>query len=210
MTGTEATQAGMCAEKARLRLSMLAARRLPAPAWAAAASRRVQDHVLALREWAAARRVAVYIALRGETGTERLARDCRAHGRAMAVPALRAQGNYGFVWWHEGDALERGPLGTREPAVRRWLAPGELDVVIVPGLAFDAGGRRLGHGGGHYDRLLAAGGDDAGALKIGIGFGFQLVERVPADERDARMDWVITEEDVICCSRKAAQERGTQ
>ena len=210
MRSSEEAPAGVSAEKALLRRSMLAQRRSLDAAWAEAASHRLQDRVMALDAWAASRRVAVYIALRGEAGTGRLIGDCRVYGRDLAVPALRAGNGYGFVWWQDGDALESGPLGTQEPAIKRWLAPGELDVVIVPGLAYDAAGRRLGHGGGHYDRLLADGGDAGGALRIGIGFGFQLLPQVPVDERDVCVDWIVTEEDAVCCSHRAARERGTR
>ena len=211
MMSLESPPTDVGAEKARLRNLILARRRSLDPAWTAAANRRLQERVLGLEAWAVARRLAVYLALRGEAGTERLVQDCRTRGVALALPARRARAGYGFVWWQAGEALEGGPLGTREPAVKRWLAPGEqLDVVIVPGLAYDAAGRRLGHGGGHYDRLLAAGGDADSAGKIGLAFGFQILERIPTDERDMGVDWVITEEGVMCCSPGAARERRTQ
>jgi 5-formyltetrahydrofolate cyclo-ligase len=208
MTTSGGAAGALQGEKDRVRRLILKERRGLGPAWAEAASLRLQERVLALEVWRAARRAAVYIALRGEAGTDRLVQECRACGRAVAVPAMRAQGDYGFVWWQEGDVMEGGPLGTREPAAKRWLSPGELDVVIVPALAYDAAGRRLGHGGGYYDRLLAAGGAGAGALKVGLGFGFQVLERIPAGEQDICVDWVVTEENVISCSRSAARERG--
>jgi len=211
MNSSEQFAADVGVEKARLRNLILARRQSLDPAWTEAASRRLQERVVGLEAWAMARRVAVYLALRGEAGTALLVQDCRTRGVELALPARRALNGYGFVWWKAGEALEGGPLGTREPAVKRWLAPGEqLDVVIVPGLAYDKAGRRLGHGGGHYDRLLAAGGDAGSALKIGLAFGFQILERVPADERDQGVDWVITEEGVMCCSPGAARERRIQ
>lgn len=197
-------------EKAILRSRIIAQRRSLAGDWVQNASQSLQDGVLSLEAWKHARRAALYIALRGEAGTDRLLGDCRAHGRAVALPARREQGTYGFAWWESDDGLESGPLRTQEPAVKRWVSPGDLDLVIVPGLAYDMAGRRLGHGGGHYDRLLGAGGDAAAALRIGIAFAFQLVEAVPVDERDVCVDWVVTEERVICCSRRAAAERGTR
>ncbi len=75
--------------------------------------------------------------------------------------------------------------------------PSEIDVVLVPGLAFDRAGGRLGRGGGFYDRFLSQAG--VRAVKVGVGFGVQMVEAVPRDERDVRVDWVATEMEVVRC-----------
>ncbi len=71
----------------------------------------------------------------------------------------------------------------------------EIDAVLVPGLAFDRTGGRLGRGGGFYDRLLSTSGFRA--VKIGVAFGVQVVEAVPRDARDVRVDWVATEMELI-------------
>lgn len=90
-----------------------------------------------------------------------------------------------------GQALDRGPLGVREPvpddANRR--VPGHGDVILVPGLAFDREGRRLGRGGGYYDRFLARA--DASVEKIGVVFSAGIVERVPTDPWDQSVDRVV-------------------
>lgn len=85
-----------------------------------------------------------------------------------------------------------GTVEVRSP--REGLAvvdPREIDVAIVPGLAFDAGGGRLGRGGGWYDRFLPR--LRADAVKIGVAFEVQIVEGVPVEGHDVRMDWVVTE-----------------
>jgi 5-formyltetrahydrofolate cyclo-ligase len=64
-----------------------------------------------------------------------------------------------------------------------------VDLALVPGLAFDASGRRLGHGGGHFDRLLAR----TAGLRAGVAFEVQMVRRVPVDAHDVNMDAVITD-----------------
>lgn len=78
------------------------------------------------------------------------------------------------------------------PRVRRVL-PRQIDAVIVPGRAFDARGARLGRGKGFYDALLARLRPDARAATIGLAFEAQVVDRVPEDERDARVAWIATE-----------------
>ena len=82
-----------------------------------------------------------------------------------------------------------GKFGIREPAPTCVAIPlADLDVVLVPGVAFDSNGHRLGRGKGYYDRLLQ---DFAGA-KIGIAFDEQMVGEVPLENNDVKMDWILT------------------
>ena len=96
------------------------------------------------------------------------------------------------------------PYGPAEPARRQPVEPGQVDVVIVPGLAFDRLGRRLGYGAGFYDRWLRRVRPDT--MRVGIGFSFQVVDRVPAGGSDERVDVVVTDREVI---RVRGDERGT-
>lgn len=96
------------------------------------------------------------------------------------------------------DDLERdlapGWRGLREPRPERrdpQVDPDEIGAAVVPGVAFDAMGRRLGQGGGHIDRLLA--GLSPGTAVIGVAFASQLVEEVPVEPHDASVDVVVTE-----------------
>lgn len=86
--------------------------------------------------------------------------------------------------------LQLGYRGIREPAGPR-IDPDVVDAAVVPGLAFDVLGGRLGGGGGHYDRLLATLPEDA--LRVGVCFACQLVPRVPLDQHDEVVDVVVTE-----------------
>lgn len=88
--------------------------------------------------------------------------------------------------------LRRGPLGVWEPVGTEPLAMAELDVILVPGLAFSAcDGTRLGRGGGYYDRLLAH--PERRARLVGIGFHMQLLPDIPAEPHDARVPDLVTE-----------------
>ena len=88
-------------------------------------------------------------------------------------------------------AWRPGPLGVPEPRRADWVDLDAVDVIILPGVAFDPQGGRLGHGGGHIDRLLA-GGAGQGLYKIGLAFACQFVDRVPCDAHDVHMDLVIS------------------
>ena len=89
--------------------------------------------------------------------------------------------------------LKKGRFGILEPAIPVFAAEDELDLIIVPGVAFDRAGHRIGRGGGFYDRLLP----QYHAVRAGICFGFQCLETVPAQEHDIRMNWVVTETEIL-------------
>ena len=92
--------------------------------------------------------------------------------------------------------LERGYRGILEPPMTApRIEPFDVDVFVVPGLRFDPSGRRLGRGGGHYDRLLARA--RAGALCIGMCYADQIQDRLPAEDRDVPMSLVVSGRGVI-------------
>lgn len=85
--------------------------------------------------------------------------------------------------------LRRGPMGIREPADADFVEPKEVAAWIVPGLAFTRDGRRLGYGGGWYDRFLASA--PKSAVKIGVAYSFQIVEDLPAEPHDIPLDDIV-------------------
>jgi 5-formyltetrahydrofolate cyclo-ligase len=96
-----------------------------------------------------------------------------------------------FRVWRPGDALRTGPHGIMEPGLE---APEMIpDVMLVPLVAFDDEGFRLGQGGGYYDRTLAILRRANPVVAVGIAYSAQRLERVPRDKHDQRLDWIITE-----------------
>ena len=121
-----------------------------------------------------------------------------SRGHAMALPVTPPRGQpLAFRAWVPGAALRPGPMGTSEPVAGEELRP---DVVLVPLLAFDRAGRRLGYGGGYYDRTLAA---LPGAKAIGIAYAGQEMPEVPAGPQDFRLPLIATEDSVIICGDPA-------
>ena len=117
-----------------------------------------------------------------------------SRGHAMALPVTPPRGQpLAFRAWAPGAALRPGPMGTSEPAEGAALRP---DILLVPLLAFDRAGRRLGYGGGYYDRTLAA---LPGAKAIGIAYAGQEMPEVPAGPQDMRLPLIATEDSVIVC-----------
>jgi 5-formyltetrahydrofolate cyclo-ligase len=121
-----------------------------------------------------------------------------SRGHAIALPVTPPRGQpLAFRAWAPGAALCPGPMGTSEPVAGEELRP---DVVLVPLLAFDRAGRRLGYGGGYYDRTLAA---LPGAKPIGIAYAGQEMAEVPAGPQDFRLPLIATEAGVILCGDPA-------
>jgi 5-formyltetrahydrofolate cyclo-ligase len=121
-----------------------------------------------------------------------------SRGHALALPITPPRGQpLAFCAWAPGAALRPGPMGTSEPAGGGALRP---DILLVPLLAFDRAGRRLGYGGGYYDRTLAA---LPGAKAIGIAYAGQEMPEVPAGPQDFRLPLIATEAGVIVCGDPA-------
>jgi 5-formyltetrahydrofolate cyclo-ligase len=154
-------------------------------------SARVMEEVVGTREWAEADVVGFYVSVGAEVETRRAI--AAALGEKQ-VAAPRVDPDAGAMTFHELrdlDALQEGPLGIPEPRGEA-VAADALDVVLVPGLAFDAQGNRVGRGGGYYDRFLPT----CPAWSCGLAFRFQLREGVPAGPDDAAVDAVATEHGV--------------
>jgi 5-formyltetrahydrofolate cyclo-ligase len=151
----------------------------------------VARNVLALPAVVDARTVMAFSSFGSEVDTgpiiERLERD----GRRVALPRMEGR-IIVAVAYRSGDQVKPSSFGALEPAGGETVAPGEIDVVIVPGLAFDRSGHRIGYGRGFYDRFLGALRPDA--LTVGICFSVQLVDEVPHGRGDRPVDVVVTED----------------
>lgn len=91
------------------------------------------------------------------------------------------------------SSMQQGAFGIYEPKGTKIVKPEEIDLAVVPGVAFDRSCRRLGRGKGYYDRAL----EGIKAYVVGIGFSFQIVDRVPTEQHDRILDYVITEKDTF-------------
>jgi 5-formyltetrahydrofolate cyclo-ligase len=179
---------------------------------AAAATARL----LALPELAevAGRTIAGYVAVQGELDPAAVLDRAGARGCKVALPRVSREAPR--LRFHEvapGAALAAtsGPFGLREPdAAAPELAIGDLDVVIVPGVAFDAEGRRLGFGGGYYDGALAMAraGAPGRTTLIGLAYDFQIVDDCPAGAGDVPVDLVVTDARVLRRAAVAGGEGG--
>jgi len=133
-----------------------------------------------------------YAALPGEADPRLLLKRLEEKGYAIALPRVVAKdAPLSFHLWHDGQPLAPGAFGVPEPSPD-WPAVAPR-VLLVPLLAFDRRGHRLGYGGGYYDRTLAALRAKAALLAIGIAYAGQEVAALPAQPHDQRLDGILTE-----------------
>ena len=182
------------ATKNHLRDRILRLRRGLDPGERLERSRAVQERFLAQTRYRTARTVALYAAFRGEVRTEDIFRRAREDGKRICFPrVISGAEELEFHEVNDLDDLQKGTFGIPEPkAAAPPVAPGEIDLVAVPGVAFDADLRRLGMGKGFYDRLLVPGANRPG-WAIGIAYDFQVVDHVPTHDGDVPVDQLITE-----------------
>jgi 5-formyltetrahydrofolate cyclo-ligase len=191
---TEVPSRGLKQAKRALRREILAERDRLEDDERAAMSASIADRLLAMAELRAARTVMAFWSFGSEVDTLPLLERLEAAGKHVALPRIEDR-DVEPVAYAAGDPLSETSFGAREPAAGRRLDPSELDVVVVPGVAFDREGGRVGYGAGFYDRLLGRVRDDAFA--VAVAFGVQVVDRVPAGGTDRRVDAVVTEREVI-------------
>lgn len=150
-------------------------------------------HLLDLPEVAEARTVALYAALPEEADPAAALPRLLARGVRVVLPRVEGA-ELDLVAVTDLVALRTGFRGIREPEGAA-VPVEDLDVVVVPGVAFDRRGGRLGQGGGHYDRLLARLPDHT--VRVGFCLGVQLVDAVPRDPHDEPLDVLVTEEGAV-------------
>jgi 5-formyltetrahydrofolate cyclo-ligase len=183
--------------KARLRATLLAARRALTADQRRAAAAAAAAGVLASAAWRAARVVALYQAYGAELDTAALRAAAHAAGKTIALPRVDAAG-VSLRIVAADTPLVLSAQGVREPADDRpTLPPDQPELIVVPGLGFDRRGGRLGHGGGHYDRLLAR--LPAVCLRVGLAYDQQVLDAVPTEPHDLPLHALVTPTGWVDC-----------
>jgi 5-formyltetrahydrofolate cyclo-ligase len=191
-------------EKQMLRADMLAARTALAPDRATAASASIMDKIMTLGWYRESGTVLCYLDFRNEVMTGALISDALKAGKHVLVPIMTA-GPDGKRFMEvsrldDTGRVTRGVLGIREPE-NLWVAdPKNIDLFIVPGIAFDLHGNRLGFGGGYIDRFLPRLRPDC--MTVAPAYDFQVLEEIPAGENDRPVRLIVTEKRVIKPARQ--------
>lgn len=156
----------------------------------------IRERLLALPEIRRAGSVLVFASFGSEVPTRSLASDLHAARKRLSLPYLSGKAME-VAEVGPDDPLVPSAYGPQEPARRIPVDPAAIDAVVVPGLAFDRRGNRLGYGGGAYDRYLIRLRREA--TLVGLAFREQIVEEVPAGPADVPVHLVVTDRETIDC-----------
>jgi 5-formyltetrahydrofolate cyclo-ligase len=136
-------------------------------------------------------RIMIYYSINHEVATTHIISKLLKMGKTVVLPACTIDRNLRASIIHNLDELVPGIFGIKEPAASALeIDPKMLDLVVIPGVAFDKKGFRLGHGAGYYDRFLTR----TAAFKLGIAYDFQIVDKLPAEPHDVTVQALLTPE----------------
>ncbi len=149
--------------------------------------------------------MAAYLAFDGEPDLRFTITQLHRRGVAVALPTVPGsdEGTLNFVSWTPATPLQPNRFGISEPRGMEAVKLADVDIVLLPLVAFDDQGGRLGMGAGWYDRALAA--EDVGALRVGVGWSVQQAEDLPRDPWDVPLDAVVTEQGWFTCPDRTAK-----
>jgi 5-formyltetrahydrofolate cyclo-ligase len=152
-------------------------------------SKTIQEFVIKSKEFESAKVVGTYYALGSEVTTELIIKCAPILGKKIALPRVE-EDKITFYELSSMKSLIRGRFGILEPQPYEQM--NDIDILIVPGIAFDKKGNRLGYGMGFYDRLLSC----KRTFSIGLAYSFQLLENLPHDKYDKRLNAIASEDGI--------------
>lgn len=157
-------------------------------------SKEIQIKLFSLPEYIKADTIMFYISYNKEVYTHAMIKDSMKQGKNIVVPKVKEDILIPSILtsWSE---LNIGSYNILEPKQIEPVMLEDINIVIVPGIVFDIYGHRIGHGRGYYDRFLK----EIKAIKIGLAFDFQILQKIPYEEYDIEMDKIITEKRIINC-----------
>jgi 5-formyltetrahydrofolate cyclo-ligase len=163
-------------------------------------SKEIKEKLFNLKEFKDAETILFYVSYNGEVFTHDMI--CELFYKKNIIVPLSNKENHTLTLSHlkSWEELCIGSYNILEPSIEkiRETKIQAIDLIIVPGVAFDEHGGRLGHGKGYYDRLLSESKD---IFKIGLCFEFQIFDNIPMDEHDVYMDLIVTEKRIIDCKK---------
>ena len=182
--------------KEELRAFMLQKRNSLTKAEVQSSSDIIMKHLFQSKEYQASTEVFTYVSYGCEVDTHKLITDCYDLGKRIFVPKVIGNGLMEFYQIHGLTELAPGTLGILEPKEGKAMKVQDLcaPLLILPGLAFDPSGNRLGFGGGYYDRYLSRLPKDA--IKIALCYEFQVIPEVMTQPYDKTVDIIITEKNI--------------
>ncbi|MCD6580613.1 MAG: 5-formyltetrahydrofolate cyclo-ligase [Desulfuromusa sp.] len=159
-------------------------------------SEQAQRQLIGSEGFIRAKTLALYSPINNEVATKQIFIAARELGKQVFYPRVAGE-DLEFIKVYAVNELQPGAFGVAEPGTGEKIPFVELDLIVVPGVAFDLRGHRLGYGRGFYDRQLT--GRSAGAVAVGLCFETQLCDRLPTEAHDQALDCIATETRFIPC-----------
>ena len=185
--------------KEAIRRRLLLKRKKFTPEYILKKSKIIADNLLKLDIYQQSTNIMLYVATKLEVQTQEIIKSAQQHKKNIFIPLI-IRGSHNLFPSLVKDfekELIRGDLGIFQPSKEfyRICPPDILDLVIVPGVAFNVQGYRLGRGGGYYDRFLSQ--LEPRTISVALAFEMQILEEIPVEEKDIPVDYIITEKRVI-------------
>jgi len=162
-------------------------------------SKEIKERLFQLKEFKDAQTILFYISYNGEVFTHDMVLES-FYNKNIIVPVSNKE-DCSLILSHlkSWEELSIGSYGILEPRIEKIRKTDikDIDLIIVPGVAFDRSGNRLGHGKGYYDRLMKK----TKATKVGLCFEFQLLDEIPTESHDKSVDILLTEKRTITCKK---------
>ena len=180
--------------KARLRLEIETRRQALELLWLVTTSAQITENFQVLEAFGAAGTIALYKAIGGEVDLDPLFSICWNAGKRTCIPIFNTEAKiYEMAVVTAETDYSIGHYGIWEPLAPALLPMSQIDLIAVPGVAFDRKGNRLGRGGGYYDRLL----DGFPGISAAVAFDFQILPHIPAEPHDRPVDRIVTETKIV-------------
>ena len=160
-------------------------------------SKKIKDNLFNLEEYRKAKNVMFFVSFGSEVYTHEMIKEALKNKTVIAPKVLNHQIEPSVIMDLD-NLIPTGKFGILEPIEAMPIAYKNIDLILVAGIAFDKEGYRLGYGLGYYDKFLAK---LPKALKIGLCFDFQVVDKVPRESYDVPVDMVVTEERIVECEK---------
>lgn len=187
--------------KKEIRKQVLAARDSMLPARRKTKSREIEERLFSLPKFMSARAVLFFASFRSEVETGPMIRRALASGKRVILPKVKGKELELFEIKNFDKDVSPGAWGIPEPRESAPVRLDQIDVIVVPGAAFDEHGNRLGYGAGFYDKLLS----EFTKLTIAVAFEEQIVPKIPADSHDVPVRKIVTEKRVITATNSREQ-----
>ena len=161
-------------------------------------SRKIKSNLFNLESYKKSKTAMFFVSFNSEVDTHSMIKESLGK-KTIVIPKVIHHEIEPSLILDFDSLISSGKFGIPEPIEITKIAYKNIDLVLVPGIAFDKEGHRIGYGLGHYDRFLRK---VPKAVKIGLCFDFQLVDKVPREEHDVAVDFIVTDKEVIECRKK--------